>query len=155
MTPIEQQRRDAFDDLDGLLSEGMHLDEAITEAAVGNGLKPDVLRALVERHFGGLEAYQERIALRAGAAARENEDRQLERKVCEEAAIAAEHNYYACELNDPALAGRPSWPHAFAGWVERRKITDGRLREAAWEAYIEAVKRLDRKYGTHTSHYHY
>ena len=150
---IDQQVRDAFDDLDELLNQGLGDDEAIAQAANGNGLKPDVFRARVLRDLGDLDEHRGKLALRAAAGQRERDFQELEKKVREEAAASAEHTYYACCLNDPELAGRPSWPMCVNGVVRRLEITDSRLANAVYESVYATVRRLDRKHGTSTAHF--
>jgi hypothetical protein len=150
---IEQQVRDAFDDLDGLLIQGLSIAEAIDEAARGNALKPDIFRARAEHDLGDLEEHRGKLALRVAAWQREASRHELEDKLRHEAAASAEYTYYACCLDDPELAGRPSWPICIRSFIERHQITDDRLRNAVWEAVYAAVERLDRKHGTHTVHF--
>lgn len=149
---IEQQVRDAFEDLDELLLEGLAANEAITRAAQGNGLKPEILGARAIRQFGDLETHRANLTRAAEWRSQErNEQRAFavrEKQVREEAAHAAESTYYACCLDDPERAGRPSWSYCLERLAGRLKLSDGRLRQAAQETLYATLKRLDRKHGT-------
>jgi hypothetical protein len=46
---IEEQVRDALSDFRSMVSEGLAVEEAISTAAIENGIKPDVLRQRLER----------------------------------------------------------------------------------------------------------
>jgi hypothetical protein len=145
---IEQQVHDAFDDLDGLLLDGLSVGEAIAQAATGNGLQPDVFRARAEHRLVDLELHRGRVELRALWAAHERERREFERKLRKDADAAAEAIYYEHNLDDPVRAGRPSWPIAIAGFTERLQISDYRLRQTVQRAFYVVLRRLDRKHGT-------
>ena len=49
---------DALSDFDSIIRAGRSIDEAVTEAANANDLKPEVVRARAEKAFGDLETYQ-------------------------------------------------------------------------------------------------
>ena len=152
---IEQQIRDSFDDLDELLLEGAEIDDAVAQAALGHGLKPEVLMHRAKSQFGNLEVHRANLRRAAEWRAQEREEERAfsmrEEHVREEAARTAESTYYACCLNDPEHAGSPSWPYCLDGLSERLELTDYRLRNAAREALFATLARLDQKHGTHAA----
>jgi hypothetical protein len=61
---IEQQLRDAFEEFDELLLEGLALDLALMRSAQDNGLKSEDFRMRAERQLGDLEAFQLKLLRR-------------------------------------------------------------------------------------------
>lgn len=153
---IEQQVHDAFDDLDELLLEGVEIEDAVTQAAVANGLRPEVVMLRATSQFGDLEAHRGNLR-RASQWRAQERDRQRafatrEKQVREEAARSAESTYYACCLNEPEHAGQPSWPYCLERLSKRLGLTDYRLKQTARDELVATLTRLDRKHGTHTAH---
>jgi hypothetical protein len=154
---IEQRVLDAFDDLDGLLLDGAKVEDALIEAAMENRLRPDVLKIRAEAQFGNLDVHRENLRRASEWRAQELLEQRAftlrQERVREEAATVAKSVYYACLLDDPVRAGRPSWSYCLEGLVRRLELTDDRLKKAARESLYDAIKRLDRKHGTSTTHF--
>ncbi len=152
MTP-EEKRHGAFMEFDDLLLAGVAVDEALLRAAEDNELRPEVFRAVAEKHLGDLEAHRQKMSHRGRWEERQKAFVKREQELRETAATSAEGTYYACACDDPERSGRPSWPRNVAGLVERLQVVDTRLQRAVWDAYYATIERLDRKHRTHTSHF--
>jgi hypothetical protein len=145
---IEQQRQDALDDLDELLSEGTPTEQAITDAATANGLKPEVLLSIALKRYGDLEDRRDILALRKKQAQRERDSKQHEKDLREIAGKAAERSYYACLMDDPIREGQPVWSLGIGRIIDELGITERRYKDAVSEGYYSALRRLDRKHRT-------
>ncbi len=154
---VVQQILDALADLDERLLEGAEIDNAVAQSALDNGLISDVLMHRAKSQFGDLEVHRANLRRAAEWRAQDRDEQRAfsvrEKHVREEAAHAAESTYYACLLDDPERAGRPSWAYCLEKLSERLELSDYRLRNAARDELFGTLARLDRKHGTRTAHF--
>ena len=129
MSAIEQRLEDALADLEGLLAEGMNLEQALAEASQANGIRAGVLQVRAFKRFGDLNEIKTRSDNSVRAAHRWIDIKTATHEYCEA--------FYGPEP-------RPAFED-FDLWMRRRlniELTPDEwreanaLREEQWNAWI-------------------
>ena len=93
MTP-EEKRRMAFEEFEELLREGLPVQKALFTAAEDSDLKPEVFKAIAEKHLGDLNVYAGHVQLKSQNQAKHADLlRALDRYI---------DTYFLHDISDPA-----------------------------------------------------